>query len=369
MSKKQIIITRLFEFGGSNSHLKNLIRYWGRENILLVIEDSNQLPYLENISQGQINVLVKPLHKYARLNQPSLVQKIKELRHILRSVVSVFYLSLKNNGAGITINSTEPMKLLYLLWLPFTRVCYILHTTPEKTDTWFSSFTCNRRLGRRKKIITVSEATKNQLCLSWGINEGKRQQVKVVYNCVSEPGPAAVEAVHGGPTVLTMGYVIGYKNPGTWLEVARAVTAQRDDVVFSWLGNGPLWAEFAAETSTEKRISFAGLADNPAAYLARSVIYYQPSFYETQGIAVLEAMSYGLPCVVSNAGGLPESVQDGYNGFLVEPDNACLHAGRILALLNNPELSKTYGHNGYKKYLGSFTYDAFKTRMDGIWAS
>ena len=57
-----------------------------------------------------------------------------------------------------------------------------------------------------------------------------------------------------------------------------------------------------------------------------------PSKTETQGLAVGEALAAGLPCVVVNAGGAPESVRDGGDGFLVA-DEAKSMADRTLELL------------------------------------
>jgi len=56
---------------------------------------------------------------------------------------------------------------------------------------------------------------------------------------------------------------------------------------------------------------------------------------ETQGLAVGEALAAGLPCVVVNAGGAPESVRDGVDGFLVA-DDARAMADRTIALLADP---------------------------------
>ena len=64
-----------------------------------------------------------------------------------------------------------------------------------------------------------------------------------------------------------------------------------------------------------------------------------PSKTETQGLAVGEALASGLPCVVVNAGGAPESVRDGVDGFLVE-DDAAQMAARTLELLADPMLCR-----------------------------
>ena len=66
-----------------------------------------------------------------------------------------------------------------------------------------------------------------------------------------------------------------------------------------------------------------------------SDVFLFPSKTETQGLAVGEALAAGLPCVVVNAGGAPESVRDGVDGLLVA-DDARAMADRTLALLADP---------------------------------
>jgi glycosyltransferase involved in cell wall biosynthesis len=116
-----------------------------------------------------------------------------------------------------------------------------------------------------------------------------------------------------------------------------------------------------------KRITFQGLITEPNTYLRDAIIYYQPSLNETHGIAVIEAMSNHLPCVVSNVGGLPESVEDQYNGLLVHPLNITEQVNAILRLLDNAELRKEYGLNAYNKYKKLFSFKSFKAKMDSIY--
>lgn len=46
-------------------------------------------------------------------------------------------------------------------------------------------------------------------------------------------------------------------------------------------------------------------------------VYIQPSHFESLGISIIEAMSYGLPVLATNVGGIPELVENNVNGFLV----------------------------------------------------
>lgn len=369
--KKHIIITKLFEFGGSNEHLKAMIKYFGKENVILLLEDERQLSYLKNI-EGTDNIKTKiksNIYPYAHLRY-RFTTNIKEVYNILRSILAIQILSLKYGFADVTISSVEPEKYLYLLWLPFCKVIYILHTSPDKKYTAFTSYTCNSRLGERKKVITVSNSNKNLICENWDISSKKRPFIYVIYNCIIESElndtPRQSEK-KSEQNIVTLGHVINYKNPLLWLEVAKLVTSVRKNAHFLWLGNGPLWDDFKEATQELNRITFQGSVIDPKSYLQNAAIYYQPSLYETHGIAVVEAMYNNLPCVVANIGGLPESVQDKHNGVLVDPRNIQENADAIIQLLDNDELRLLYGSNSYKRYRKLFTYVDFKTSMNRVY--
>jgi len=339
--------------------------------VLLVIDDKEQLSYLKNMGVEDINIVVKPdLLKYARLNHSSVLSNIKEFFMVIKSVLSVFFLSLKYAGAGITINSTEPEKLIYLLWMPFIRVNYILHTSVFERMYAFTSISCNTKLGRKKKIITVSEANKQLICKNWKVGANKLSDVIVVHNCLLPEGMLKEDQknpIQKEKIIITLGHLIEYKNPSVWFEVAKAVTAKYKHVRFVWLGNGALYEHFRNKAQGYDRIVFPGLISEPDAWLKSAIIYYQPSLNETQGIAVIEAMANSLPCVVSNVGGLPESVQHNYNGLLVDPLDIEGQINAISTLLDDDDLRIQYGQNAHEKYLRSFTYEQFKFNMDAVY--
>jgi glycosyltransferase involved in cell wall biosynthesis len=61
---------------------------------------------------------------------------------------------------------------------------------------------------------------------------------------------------------------------------------------------------------------------------------------ETLGMVILEAMSCGKPVIASNIGGIPESVKDGYNGFLTTPKNPMDIADKIIKALTEMNLEE-----------------------------
>lgn len=368
---KQLIVAKLFEFGGSNTHLKALIKYFGSDSVILLLEHENQIQYLNKIiAPGTVQVkVVAGLRPYAHLAYPSSLSNIKEALILTQSMIRLFIFCLQKGIRGITVNSVEPEKYLYFFFLPFIRIQYIVHSTPEPRFTWFTSFTCNKLMGRRNRVISVSDANKAALCEAWRVAEKKRSLIAVIHNCVAEVQEVSEYKYftsEGSKNIVTMGHLISYKNPYVWLKVAKKITEQFANAHFIWLGNGPLFDDLKKEAANNQRISFPGVVDNPRSYLENATIYYQPSLQETHGIAVLEAMSLYLPCVVSNTGGLPESVQDGLNGILVPPDNIDLQVEALTRLLVDPELCKEYGTNGYKRCRERFSFENFKDGMDMV---
>ena len=70
-----------------------------------------------------------------------------------------------------------------------------------------------------------------------------------------------------------------------------------------------------------------------------SFIYVQPSRYESQGIALLEAMAAGRVVVASDLPAIREYIRHGENGFLVDPENPHALADTLKTLLVNPRKS------------------------------
>lgn len=90
----------------------------------------------------------------------------------------------------------------------------------------------------------------------------------------------------------------------------------------------------------------------------KSNLLVLPSFNESFGTVLIEAMARKLPVIGSNIGGIPEIIDDNKNGFLVKPKKIEELAEKIIKVLKNKKLAKRFGDNGYrkvqKKYLWEF---------------
>ena len=69
---------------------------------------------------------------------------------------------------------------------------------------------------------------------------------------------------------------------------------------------------------------------------------------------MLEAMSYGLACVVTDVGGIPSVINNGENGLLIEPGNIEMLTNTICMLLDDQQRIKEIGEHAYKTIVNEF---------------
>lgn len=86
----------------------------------------------------------------------------------------------------------------------------------------------------------------------------------------------------------------------------------------------------------------------PSVYKVSEICLYPSVFQEPFGLAILEAIATAKPIIVTRAGGMPEIITPGYNGFMVSIGDYEELARYIIYLLSHPEVGKSVGENGRK---------------------
>ena len=98
-------------------------------------------------------------------------------------------------------------------------------------------------------------------------------------------------------------------------------------------------------------------------YYESASIFCLPSKSEPFGIVFIEALSHKLPIVATNIGAIPDFVESGDNGYLVQPDDIDHLAEVLIDLVGNPEKCQAFGERGYRIAMDRYSWDKVGFRM------
>jgi glycosyltransferase involved in cell wall biosynthesis len=166
---------------------------------------------------------------------------------------------------------------------------------------------------------------------TWGDGDGVRDEFHI---------PA------GAPLVGTVANFKAHKGLDYLLRAASEVRRSCPDVRFILVGQGPLQPAMLRQVhdlGLEETVLFAGFRDDAPKVAAAFDVFVLPSTHEGLSIALLEAMALRRPSVVTDVGGLPETITNEVEGFIVPPRNVPALAGAILALVRDPGLRARMG--------------------------
>lgn len=102
-----------------------------------------------------------------------------------------------------------------------------------------------------------------------------------------------------------------------------------------------------SELGLNSKVTFHGWISDPADFFHKASLVAFPSRWsEPFGLVGIEAFSYGRPVIAFNVGGVSEWLEDGVNGYLIEPFDIDKMAQKIELLLLDPEQCISLGTNG-----------------------
>lgn len=168
------------------------------------------------------------------------------------------------------------------------------------------------------------------------------RRVHVVPNFVGAPThpPAPLDA----PRLVHVSNLRAVKRPLDLVAVLSRL--EHPDARLCVVGEGPEEGALRAaarDAGLDDRVALRGVLDDVGPALREGSIFVLPSASESFGLAVLEAMAAGLPAVATRAGGLPEVVRDGVDGFLHPVGDVDAMARSVDRLLASPELRRRMG--------------------------
>ena len=154
-------------------------------------------------------------------------------------------------------------------------------------------------------------------------------------------------------------HVSNFREPKNPIGVVRsfAKTADRINARLVLVGDGPGMTEIRQHCSELKiceKVTYLGKIDNVEDVLPLADCVFQPSYRESFGMVMLEAMACKVPVVASNADGIPEVVVDGETGILAHPDDHDALADALVRVCEDDDLAKRFANAGRKRAISNF---------------
>ncbi len=228
-----------------------------------------------------------------------------------------------------------------------------------------------------RKVICVSNAVRDFVENREGIPPAK---TCVIYNApfwLFENGPGATPSRHrlgfsGEDCVLiSVGSLVANKGHRVLLDALKQLLPIHPRLRLLVLGDGPLRLElerWVQRYQLASAVVFAGVVQDPRPFLALADIMVLPTIHrEGLSLAVLEAMSQGLPVVASRVGGIPEAVAHNRSGVLVPPDDGRALAGAISRLAADGAERAAMGAEGRRIVLQKFGFARMIASIESLY--
>jgi len=256
---------------------------------------------------------------------------------------------------GLDIYS--PMAMIVILFAHRHRIPCLLtcHTVMDSPFSIFLQRPMGLALRKADRLIAVSQASARFCCLL-GCPE---KRITVVPNGVDlscfNGNLNAFEmrkelSIGDEPLVVTASRLIKRKNPNLLISAFAKVLKVVRDAKLVIAGSGREQDNLSRQVkglNIANSVFMAGelSKERVAQLMAAADVFVLPSKIESFGLALLEASAAGVPVVCSNAGGVPEVFQDGFNALLYPPGDDIAMAKAIIRLIQDRELAKTISAN------------------------
>jgi glycosyltransferase involved in cell wall biosynthesis len=224
-----------------------------------------------------------------------------------------------------------------------------------------------------KAFVSISRAV-TESAVQAGVDRARIHEIPNFVERVPEASPPPMPAELA---IGIFGRVTAWKGQKEFLRAAMQVLPKFPGLRLYIVGDAsdgdPRYfdqcREIARSSSFADQIEFTGLVTDVAAYYRKCTVVVHASIEpEPFGMVVIEAMAEARPVVASILGAPPEIIQDGIEGYLVDPKDSDVMASRISRLLGDPALATEMGIRGHRKVLAHYDPRIAARRFEHLYA-
>ena len=172
--------------------------------------------------------------------------------------------------------------------------------------------------------------------------------------------------------VTIIGRLDGLKGHRYFLEAASRVLDGSRKVRFLIVGDGMVREELevlSRKLDVARSVIFCGQRNDVPEILAASDVVVSASLKEGFGRVIIEAMAMTKPVIATSVGGVPEIVQDGESGILVQPEDCQGLASAMISVIDNAEIALKLAVGGEKRARENFSLEKHIREIEEIYKS
>lgn len=246
---------------------------------------------------------------------------------------------------------TVAMYGAWLLGVPFS-------FTGHAVDLFRDRVALKDKIRRAARIVCISEFHRR-----FYLEHGARpEQLCLVYCGIDTSAFDFRRKPRSGPArVVSVGRLVEKKGFHVLIEACRELTARGVEYTCVIAGDGPLESALRAQVSAaglEGRVEVTGravLQEDLPAFLSAADLFAQPCVWSKDNDVdgtprtLMEAMAVGLPSVSTRIAGIPDIIEDGSSGLLVEPEDAAGLADALARLIEDLALADALARGGRER--------------------
>ncbi len=216
-------------------------------------------------------------------------------------------------------------------------------------------------------ILCNSRAIKSVLTERCGVPAARLTSILNGVDTEFFQPPAAPAA--GPPRVLSVARLVPDKDHDTLLAAFHLTAPVHPEAELWLVGDGPRLAALQAlaqRLSLSDRVKFMPPQEDLRPLLHQAALLVLSSRTEALPNVLLEAMAAGLPVVATRVGGVPEPVDHGHTGWLVNPGDATDLAAALSQVLSNPDARQTLGRTGRQRAVRDFSLETMAQRFEVV---
>jgi glycosyltransferase involved in cell wall biosynthesis len=191
----------------------------------------------------------------------------------------------------------------------------------------------------------------------------------VLHNAVKVPPVACFSSEN--QDILFLGRLGATKSPDMLIRASRQALEMNPNtsLVFGGDGSAEEYEALAKRLGIADRCRFCGWVSGKEKdhLLERAAIFCLPSRHEGMPMSLLESMACGIPSIATSVGGIPQIIDDGINGYLIEPGDESRLSFLLADLLGSPEKRAKIGSSGRQRIAEDFSIDKAVARLVSIY--